>query len=220
MPIVKCSIKGMGSLYYGKRFQTEKGDDERDDVFEEKHWMERAHYDSNGGCFIPANAFKFMMMSAAARMKMSIPGDKRATFSKIMESGISVIKDCPIGVNAEDLYKHTLFVPSDGRRGGTRRVPKHFPVAKEWTAEPEFLIIHPFLTEEIFIKHLRYAGIFIGLMTYRPERGHDNGRFTVESWKWRSYEVIDGLTEFMKAKKVESVSVATKKDKKEEKQTG
>jgi len=72
-----------------------------------------------------------------------------------------------------------LFVPSDGVRGGGRRVTKVFPKLELWGGTGSAMIFDEKITEPIFEDALRALGQYIGFGSMRVENGGSNGRFAV-----------------------------------------
>ena len=77
-----------------------------------------------------------------------------------------------------------MHVPSDGVRGGTKRVLKCFPYIDEWEAEAEVEILDDIITKEIFLQIIKEAGRFIGLLRFRPRNNGYYGRFEIELLDW------------------------------------
>jgi hypothetical protein len=173
-------LKGASPLCFGKYHATDKLDREGHADYEKRTWREKLHYDENGIVFIPAFALKNMISASAAYLGMRIEGKGRSTYTKHFESGIMVPENATLGVNKESVVGEWRMVPSDGKKGGTKRVEKCFPVIPNWEIKTSFLILDNMITPEVFAQHLIEAGWFIGLMSFRPRNGGINGRFTVE----------------------------------------
>lgn len=177
---ITAKLKGVGALCFGKYHATEKLDRESHADYEKRTWKEKLHFDENEEVFIPQFALKNMMSASAAYLGMKIEGRGRSTYTKHFESGLMVPEPSYLGVKKEDVIGDWRMVPSDGKKGGTKRVEKCFPVIPNWECEANFLILDNVITNEVFTKHLIEAGWFIGLMSFRPRNGGINGRFTVE----------------------------------------
>jgi len=134
--------------------------------------------------FIPPMAFKNAMSDAAKFLGMQIPGKGKATYTKHIEAGVMVTEGLDLGVKPEDVRGEWLFVPSDGKRGGGRRVEKCFPVIDKWKGRVTFIVLDETVTEEPFRYILEQAGAFIGIGRFRPRNNGFYGRFTVESLTW------------------------------------
>ena len=66
---------------------------------------------------------------------MSIPGQGKKTYTKKIEAGVLVAEPLVLRQKLKDIDGEWLHVPSDGRRGGTTRVEKCFPLIREWEGE-------------------------------------------------------------------------------------
>ena len=77
-----------------------------------------------------------------------------------------------------------LFVPSDGMRGGGKRVSKCFPLIPRWNGTVKFVIFDNKITKEVFSRVLHEAGMLIGIGRFRPCNCGYYGRFSVEDIKW------------------------------------
>lgn len=183
--IAICKIKSVSPVSFSKYVQEPKLNKELPKDYEERTWQEKAHYDEKNDVFIPGTMFKNCISAAAKYLSMKVPGGGKATYTKNFEAGIMCFAPVYIGVKKENLTKEKLFVPSDGRRGGTTRVEKCFPIIKEWEGEVEFVIVDSLITKDVFQKHLEEAGNLIGIGRFRPRNNGYYGRFTVESIDWR-----------------------------------
>lgn len=168
-----------------KFYNTDRKPKESAKDYEERTWRDRCHADDKGNLFIPAMAFKNCVSEVAKYLGERIPGKGQATWSKHFEAGILVVEHLVLPIKKDAVPSEWLFVPSDGKKGGGKRVMKCFPVIHKWAGEVEFLILDSTITEEVFERFLREAGNFIGLGRFRPIRGGNYGRFTVKSIKWK-----------------------------------
>lgn len=181
-----AKIKGVGSVCFGKYHATEKTDKEKHDAYEKRTWRNKIHCDDEGYVFIPMFALKNMMSASAAYLGRKIEGKGNHTYTKHFEGGIMVAENAYIHDNngnrikKEDVQGDWRMVPSDGKKGGTKRVEKCFPIIPDWNIEAKFLVIDNTITPEVFTEHLIEAGWFIGLMSFRPRNGGINGRFIIE----------------------------------------
>jgi len=174
------------SKHYDKTTVPQTSPEETKDKYEKRTWNNRCHYNTNGHVEIPAMAFKNCLTSAAQYKGDVIPGQGKKTYKKKFESGIIV--DTPMTIephiSREEVQHEWLFVPSDGRRGGSSRVNKCFPVFRTWAGTVEFIVCDETITKEVFEQHIKTAGKFIGLGRFRPEKNGYYGRFKAEvEWK-------------------------------------
>jgi hypothetical protein len=201
-----ATITGMSTITFGRMFQSEKNKGEGNDAFEKRCWRERMHVDDDGYVLLQPGSVKLAMEIAAKLRSDSIPGKGKQTFTKNIRGGI--ITDPSIssrimvpvrsgekpefsGIKAIDVVGRTINVPSDGRRGGTKRVPRTFPeIDAPWRVDVGFIVFDEDLIEhnEKLHEYLELAGWQVGIGVHRPETsGGDHGMFTVDD---HMFEVI------------------------------
>jgi hypothetical protein len=175
-----------GSPYSQSRYiQVEKKSKETSADYEERTWRERLHAMEDGTVYIPPMAFKNCVSAVAKYLGKQIPGKGKATYTKHFEAGILVLDPLLLTpLKRDDVPGEWLHVPSDGRRGGPKRVMKCFPRIDKWGGDVTFLILDETITEEVFLEHLNEAGNFIGIGRFRPINNGYYGRFSVKSLKW------------------------------------
>jgi len=186
MKIAKFQIVGSGPYSQSRPYIKVKLEGEKEDDCENRTWRERVHADTDGRVFIPAMALKNALSEAAKYRAMKIAGQGSKTYTAKFESGVIVGEDMPIepGFFKDKLECIRLFLPSDGRRGGGKRVWKNMPVFKNWTAQCEVVVIDEVIDEKVFKEHLAIAGKYIGIGYWRPSKNGQWGRFTYEGFSW------------------------------------
>ena len=153
--------------------------------YEERTWRERMHTDKKGFVFIPPSAFKNGLSEAAKYLNKQIPGKGKSTYTKHFEAGVLVMDPVPLPIKAEDVPGEWLFVPSDGRRGGGKRVEKCFgKIDDVGELEATIYILDPIITKEVFADVLTYFSAFIGLGRFRPRNNGWYGRFEIKDIQW------------------------------------
>lgn len=177
-------LKSVSTYGQSKFHQTEKNKGELSGDFEDRTWREKAHTNEQGFIFIPGTQFANSLREASKYLSISIPGKGKSTFTKHFESGIMVLDNLVLPVKKDDVKSVTVFVPSDGRVGGGKRVIKHFPIIHEWSGEVTYHIIDPIITAEVFEQVLRASGQLIGIGYFRPRNRGYYGRFEVEKIQW------------------------------------
>ena len=184
--IMTCAadLIGAAPFQYGKFIAADKLEGEKPDAFEKRCWRGRMHVDDKGEIFIPAMALKHALTAAVIWEGEKIKGRGQSTYTKRFNAGIMVAENMPLGIKPEDVRGNWLFVPSDGKKGGSTRVNKCFPTVDKWKTRCEIIVLDPLLMDEInkVYEALCRAGQFVGLGGFRPERGGYFGRFTVENW--------------------------------------
>lgn len=182
----KCTAKliGRSPLQFGKAITSKKDEGELPDVFEERTWRERMHVDADGICFIPPMALKLCLEQTAQFLSEKIPSKGQATYTKHFRSGIMVTEGLSLGIKADDVQPNRLFVPSDGKKGGGKRVYKLFPTIQEWQTTCEIIVIDQILCDktEKVLQYLEAGGRFIGFLSFAPRVGGYFGRYGVEGW--------------------------------------
>ena len=169
------------SPYSQSRFHNApKLEKETSDDHEKRTWRERMHINDEGNVFIPPMSFKNCISECAKYISIQIPGKGKATYTKHFEAGLLVMDSLVLDVKKDDVKGEWLHVPSDGRRGGTKRVLKCFPRIDKWAGDVIFYILDDTITEEVFKYHLEQAGKFIGIGRFRPRNNGFYGRFSVK----------------------------------------
>jgi len=184
MFICKVKLIGLSPLSFGKFVNLPKVNKEKPEDYELRTWKEKAHFDKDENCFIPLTALKNCLSEIAKYLSIQIVGKGKSTYTKHFQSGIIVEDNLYLNVKKKDLEQECVFVPSDGMRGGTKRVIKYFPKIETWETEATIRILDEIITRDIFELHLREAGIFIGLLRFRPRNNGYFGRFKSEILSW------------------------------------
>ncbi len=176
------------SPYSQSRHYTDPPKEEKESpkAYEERTWMWRCHYNKEGNVFIPPMAFKNCLSEAAKYLSIQIPGEGKATYTKHFEAGVMVLQGLDLPVKRKDVKGEWLFVPSDGKRGGSKRVEKCFPIFHEWSGQISYTVLDDKITNEVFERVLAEAGSFIGIGRFRPRNNGYYGRFNVDKVKWHS----------------------------------
>jgi len=185
MKTALVQLSSMTPLSMSKHYVVEKLNKELPRDYEERTWRERLHYDSNGEVFIPLTMLKNSISAAAKYLSIQIPGKGKATYTKHFESGMIANNNIKLGIKKEDVIGEWVFVPSDGKRGGTTRVDKCFPRIDKWEGTAEFTILDDTITKDVFEMHVKEAGRFIGIGRFRPRNNGYYGRFNAEVLSWK-----------------------------------
>ena len=184
MRTATCKLKSASPYSQSKYINEKKTRDETHADFEKRSWQQRCHWGADGMLQMPSMGFKNCLSEAAKYNAIQIPGKGKSTYTKHFEAGVLVVKPLVLSITRETLGHEWLHVPSDGRRGGTTRVEKCFPLILDWQGVVEFLVFDNIITNEVFESHLNDAGAFIGVGRFRPRNNGYYGRFSVESISW------------------------------------
>lgn len=179
-----ATLESASTYSQSKFIQAPKLDKESADAYEKRTWRERMHINEAGNVVIPPMSFKNCLSEAAKYLSIQIPGKGKSTYTKHFEAGILVTEPLDIGIKAADVPGLWLHVPSDGVRGGSKRVLKCFPTIKAWAGPVTFHILDETITEDIFTRVLTEAGKFIGIGFFRPRNNGYYGRFNVKEVLW------------------------------------
>lgn len=185
MHTATCKLVSRSPYSQSRYIQEKKSRDETHADFEKRTWPQRCHYNDEGKVYIPPMSFKNCLSEAAKYKSIQIPGKGKSTYTKHFEAGVLVTDPLVLPFTKDTISHEWLHVPSDGRRGGTTRVEKCFPLIAKWEGVVEFLILDDIITEEVFLEHLNDAGSYIGIGRFRPRNNGFYGRFAVESIKWK-----------------------------------
>lgn len=172
-----ATIKGISAYSQSKHHETPMMEREQPDDYALRTWREKLHVDEDGYVFIPPTAFKNGLAAIAKFLSIKYEGQK--TYTKHFESGIMVMDPMVLAIKKDEVQYERLFVPSNGQRGGGKRVWKYFPVIPEWGGDLIVYVLDNIITKAVFDKHLDAMGKFIGLGRFRPANNGYYGRFKV-----------------------------------------
>lgn len=195
MLVATAKLIGVADLMFGKHVPELKADDETHEQREQRTWKQKVHLTKEGQCYLPPFALKNGLESAARWLSLKIPGEGHKTFTKRFVAGVLVSDKLllfdkvgkPIGLDAVEPVP--IFAPSDGKRGGPKRVFRIFPTIHDWQTD---VVIHVFdnkITANVMERHLKTVGQFIGFGSMRVENGGINGRFAIDKFQTKTETV-------------------------------
>ena len=182
-----ATIVGESPYSQGKHYTEEdapRKPKELHDAYEQRTWRHRMHATKDGRVEIPGMAFANCIKAAAKRLKIQVPGKGRVEYTKYIEAGVMVMNGIVLPVRVDDVPCDRLFVPSDGRVGGGKRVMKYFPRIDEWGGKVTFYIFDDLITDDVFRQVLVASGMLVGIGRFRPENRGYYGRFSVPEIAW------------------------------------
>ena len=177
-------LESLSTYSQGKRVMVDKKDKESPEDYEKRTWKEKCHFNQDGYVVIPPMSFANCIKEAAKYLSISIPGEGKSKYTKHFASGIICTEPLVTQTHKDDLQHQWVFVPSDGTRGGSKRVDKCFPIIPKWKGTQEFLVLDNKITEEIFTRVLKESGNIIGIGRFRPSNWGYFGRFSIKSVRW------------------------------------
>lgn len=172
---------------------TEKLDREQHDDYDERTWRNKATVNKEGQVCIPAMALKQSVDTAAYKLGEKVPNRRGATYKNFFASGFFCDHDVAIAngkaLTPADAAKKPINANADGVRGSGKRVVRRFPEWERWNGIAEFTITDDILTQDVFERHLKAAGMIVGIGRFRPEKGGTNGRFKVTKVEWTELSI-------------------------------
>jgi hypothetical protein len=180
MKTAKIKLESRSPITFGRYHNVDKLDRELHDAYEKRTWREKVHADKDDNVFLTPMMLKNCLAEAPKFMGAQIPGKGKATYTKHFEAGIMVVDPVYIGVKKNDVLPLWLHVPSDGKRGGTSRVMKCFPMVQEWTGDATLYILDEIISRDVLQQFLTAAGRFIGMGSLRVRNNGLHGRFDAE----------------------------------------
>lgn len=183
MLTVTATLKGTTPYSQSKAITSPRGDDEDYRAWEERVWRERLHRDGDGMVFVPPMAIKNCLSEYAKYRSDNVPGKGSAKYTKYFEAGVMVPEPITLGIKADDVPGEWLFLPSDGKRGGGKRVWKCYPVIHQWEGKVTVIVLDE-MVKPVVEDYLTGAGRYIGIGRFRPRNNGFYGRFTVSKLKW------------------------------------
>lgn len=185
MQVYQTRLKGTTPYSQSKHYSeldVPKLEKESPDAYDLRTWRNRMHV-KDGEVFIPPMALKNCLAECAKYLQTRIPGRGKSTYTKHFEAGVMVADPLMLGCQASEVECEALYVPSDGRRGGSSRVTRRFPFISPWSVDATIHVLDETITETVLRHHLEQAGQFIGMGRFRPRNNGFYGRFVVESFR-------------------------------------
>ncbi len=188
----KFTMIGHGPIVFGKPVHEAKRDNEKDDQWAERIWKEKTHVDEDGHLCIPATAVHRSLITASKWLSEKLEGKK--TYTRRFESGVichqQMFKITRNGkpLAMDNVERFNLYAPTNGERGGPKRVWKAFPrVMPKWEIEVNLLITDEAITEAVFAKHARCAGLHDGIGSMRIGKAGPNGMWELSNLELSEY---------------------------------
>lgn len=191
---VTFTMVGHGPILFGRPVFEPKRDDETHEQLDQRAWRMRAHTTDGNVLCIPATAVKQSLVFAGKWLGIKLKGGK--TFTARFKSGVVCAspyfllsrKNKPLTI--DDVEEYPLYVPSDGRPGGTSRVVRRFPkLSPEWECTAEFIVTDNVISEDMIERHAKAAGLHDGIGSMRIGNGGPNGMWKVQDVRLETYAI-------------------------------
>jgi hypothetical protein len=185
MLLATYEFTGVSDLMFGQHVPEPKKDDETYDQYEQRTWQQKV-YLRDGQCALKPFALKNALESAAKWLSLKISGERGKTFTARFVSGILVTDPLLLTTNGhkatiKDVEPVVIFAPSDGKRGGAKRVFRIFPTIHQWETIARVMVFDNKITPDVLDRHIDAVSQFIGFGSMRTGKGGINGRFKVKS---------------------------------------
>lgn len=176
------------SPYSPSRYHNvDKLDKESAADYDLRTWREHCTYDDDGIVSIPGMAIKMALDGAAKKLKERVPGKGQKEWSGYFLSGvIPAQQHFSLGVHKDSVEFIDIWANADGVRGSGKRVMRRFPLLPKWQSSISLDVIDDSIPSALVEKYLDESGRLVGIGRFRPEKGGFNGRFRVESVKWKN----------------------------------
>lgn len=194
MRIAKVTLESISPYQQGKYIEaariTNKAGNvvETADDHEHRTWRDRCHVNEQGFVIIPPTVWKNALSDAAKFLSVPVPGKSKVTYTKHFQAGVMVTDALILPIKKSEIAGVWVFVSANGRPGSSTRVKKCFPTVEHWKGEVTYYILDETITRDIFERHLRDCGNFIGIGVYRPRNNGYYGRFRVLRVEWSQAE--------------------------------
>ena len=186
MRMCRIKIKSITPYSASRPVDIERNKSEGHEEFDKRIWREKAHFTKDEDVFIPGVSFKLALDEVASMLNEKIKGKGNQTYGKIVSTATVAMSDLFIGVKKSDLKSITIFANLDGKRGGTVRGNRTFPIVPSWEGSVDFQIFNDELPAEVFERYMTQAGLLTGVGRGRPgmKAPAGNGRFQPLSFEW------------------------------------
>lgn len=132
-----------------------------------------AYRNSAGQCFIPSEHIRQGLIQAGTFMKSKV-GVRTKSMKSIVASTFMVTPDEILIPDYDAIDKRSTV-----NRNNKARVLVIRPKWMDWTAIFELNVLEPTITEETVRQIIEFAGIYIGIGSYRPTNNGMFGKFEV-----------------------------------------
>jgi hypothetical protein len=185
--IATVTFAGITPLSHSRQHDEPRLEGESIADWDIRTWRHKLNTDTRDGkptVVIPAHGLMQCITAAAKYSKRQIPGQGKATWTQKFAAGIAILEDPALGIDPATVDGITISANADGIRGSGKRVPRRFPIIREWSVTFDIYILDPIITEQVCREMIETAGMFIGLGRFRPEKGGTNGRFRLAAMTW------------------------------------
>lgn len=167
MKVYHAYLTSITPYAQGKKHEAPKLERESHDDYEKRTVLEQLHTNM-GKILIPPMAFHLCLQETASYLKMQIPGQGKATYTKNFIRGLLFNEPIILDQGPEDCRIEriwTTLTPTNPKSG---RGWRYFPVLDHWDACVPFTVIDEILTPAVLKRHWDLAGSITGIGVWRP----------------------------------------------------
>lgn len=179
---IKVKFKSLSPVLFEKPTFDEK-EGETPIEHEKRTWRQRAHYNDKGKVIISGYMIKSTLEPAAKLLGERVDGKKMGKGMFHYLRLIQIEGDIVTTITEDNLEGETAFVSANGKPEGGK-VMRTYPKVPKWSGT--LTVVYPtlgsVLNDEIVMKYLEIAGLYIGIGHWRPGAPSCGtyGRFSVE----------------------------------------
>jgi hypothetical protein len=167
MKLYEAYLQSVTAYGQGRHHDEPKLPQEQPEAYDRRTYLHRLHT-SGGKVFIPPMAFKLCLEKMANYLKMKIPGQGTATYTKCFKQGLLINEPILLDITPEQTKMHRIFTSLTPNKPNGPRGWRHFPVIEAWEGVLPIIVVDELITEEVLRKHLAMAGLITGIGVWRP----------------------------------------------------
>ncbi len=174
----------------GRYHDLPKLEREQPEAYDKRTYLHRLHT-SLGKVYIPPMAFKKCIEETASYLRMQIPGQGKATYTKNFKRGVLCNEPFLLDLTPEQTRLERIFTSLTPGKMNSPRGWRHFPVIDQWEGNLEITILDDIITEHVLRRHLEIGGQITGIGVWRPSSPNGGlwGKFKVLGMTGQEVEV-------------------------------
>jgi hypothetical protein len=192
---VTFRITGANIYAQNKPIEAVKEPKESNDDMMNRVWPERAHVNEKGQVVIPAMAITQSIREAARLCMEKVPRGGGAKWGNRFKTGIQtthnpkLLKPSGNGkLSTKPFMKKDLVADKKmqqiNNKGTTKLVYRVIPYCPEWEAECTCIVFDDVITNDIFERFAKEAGVRCGIGVHRQQNGGCWGSFRADNFVW------------------------------------
>ena len=170
MRTFEITIESQGPMLWGRQIDdSERPETTNKGEWEQSRWRERMLTDEDGTPMLPRLAINNCLTEAAKALRKTIPGKGKSEYGAVFARAlVPPNSDVRLDVALQDVKPITMFVPSDGKKGGGKRVNRIFAQIDNWKATFQVVALDNCINKEVLELVANYASMCVGFGAMRP----------------------------------------------------